>query len=72
MFGQFGDRSYKWDNGLLLLFFAFVFKNNFAGSRLENDVHVRVPFAPKLCDYADTGFQLDLLVQENIFVTGSI
>lgn len=70
MFGQFGDRNYEWDNGLFV--FAFVFKNNFAGSRLENDVHVRVLFAPKLCDYADTGFQLALLVQEHIFVTGSI
>lgn len=54
------------------LFLLWFLKNNFAGSRLENDDHVRVPFAPKLCDYADTGFQLDLLVQENIFVTGSL
>lgn len=46
MFGQFGDRCYEWDNGLFV--FPFVFKNNFAGSRLENDVHVRVPFAPRL------------------------
>lgn len=47
MFGQFGDRNYEWENGIFV--YAFVFKNNFAGSRLENDVHVRVLFAPKLC-----------------------
>lgn len=70
MFGQFGDRSYERQRIIVIFFLCFFFFK--IGSRLENHVHVRVPFAPKLCDYADTGFQLDLLVQENIFVTGSI